>query len=335
MTASSLWERFESLGQDEGTDALVALRLPGIGSHFLAKGLAGEPVVLLRSGPRRVPRIPLGLRHMQVEFDVDCAVRDTAGDTAASVSASYCRATCDPDTPGLHPLFVHALAGAVERLPAELSPDEADRFFDDAVELFRAFAAPARTSVLGLWGELFLIAIAPCRDTLLSGWHVSPDQAFDFALQNAYVEVKTTARNNRQHEFVLTQVRGTYLPVFVASIVAEQSDAGESVFDLASVIQEGLTPANRDKLWRLIAESLGSDAEGAGNLRFLWTAAVNSMRFYAAAALPAPEVPGDVLPCISAVRFSLDLDRAPTLVALTESEVWQTLTPPWSTTTAT
>lgn len=326
MTASSLWERFEALGLDDGAGVLTALRLPGEGTHFLAKGLAGEPVILLCAGKRRVPRIPLGLRHMQVEFDVECAVRDTAGDAAATpVSATFCRATCDPGTPGLHPLFVHALAGAVGRLPTELSPGEADRFFDDAVELFRAFAAPARTSVLGLWGELFLIAVSPCSNTMLSGWHVSPEQVFDFAFPNACVEVKATARHNRQHEFALTQLRGAHLPVFVASIVAERSDAGESVFDLASIIQEGLTPVNRAKLWRLVAESLGGEAEGAADLRFLRMAAANSLRFYAAAALPAPEVPDAVASCVSAVRFSLDLDRAPTLVPLAESEVWQTL----------
>ena len=200
MTASSLWERFEVLGQDDGAGVLTALRLPGEGTHFLAKGVAGEPVLLLCVGKRRVPRIPLGLRHMQVEFDVECAVRDKAGDAAATpVSATFCRATCDPGTPGLHPLFVYAFAGAAESLPTELSPGEADRFFDDAVELFRAFTAPARTSVLGLWGELFLIAVSPCPDTLLLGWHVSPEQAFDFAFPNACVEVKTTARHNRSN----------------------------------------------------------------------------------------------------------------------------------------
>ncbi|MBM3272959.1 PD-(D/E)XK motif protein [Candidatus Kaiserbacteria bacterium] len=326
MTASSLWERFEAIGQDETIDALAALRLPGIGTHFLAKGLASEPVLLLRASKRSVPRIPLGLRHIQIEFDVDCAVRDTTEDDAkATVSGTFCRATCDPGTPGLHPLFVHALAGAAESLPSELTPSEADHFFEDAVELFRAFTAPARTSVLGLWGELFFIASAPCRETVLAGWHVSTDQAFDFTFPHACVEVKTTARHNRQHEFALTQLRGAHLPVFIASIVAERSDTGESVFDLASVIQEGLTPANRAKLWRLVAESVGGDAEEAGELRFLRSAAANSLRFYAAAELPTPEVPKAVAPCISAVRFSLDLDLAPTLAPLDESEVWQTL----------
>ena len=326
MTASSLWERFEALGQDKKTDALAALRLPGIGSHFLAKGLASEPVLLLRVSRRRVPRIPLGLRHIQIEFDVDCAVRDTTEDAPEGpVSGTFCRAACDPGTPGLHPLFVHALAGAAENLPPELTPGEADHFFDDAVELFRAFTVSARTSVLGLWGELFFISAAPCRETLLSGWHVSPDQAFDFALPHACVEVKTTARHNRQHDFSLTQLRGAHLSVFIASIVAEQSDAGESVFDLASIIQGGLTPANRSKLWRLVAESIGGEGERAGELRYLRSAAANSLRIFTAAALPAPEVPNHMAPCISAVRFSLDLDRAPNLESLPVSEVWQTL----------
>lgn len=326
MTTSFLWEQFEALALDDGASVLAALRLPGNPTHFLAKGLAGEPVLLLRAAKRRVPRIPLGLRHVQVEFEIDYTVRDTSEDVAAApVSATFCRAVCDPAAPGLHPLFVHALAGAVEDLPAELSPGDADHFFDDAVELFRAFAAPARTSVLGLWGELVIIAISPCREALVTGWHVSPDQVFDFAFPNACLEVKTTARHNRQHEFALTQLRGAHLPVFVASIVAEQGDAGESIFDLAAAIQEDLTPANRAKLWRVVAESVGGDVDGGGELRFLRTAAVNSLRFYAASTLPVPEVPISLAPCISAVRFSLDLDLAPTLLPLADQEVWQSL----------
>ncbi|PTU67141.1 hypothetical protein DB032_20525 [Chromobacterium sp. Panama] len=329
MTATSLWEQFDALGQHDGVGTMTALRLPGAGTHFLAKGLAGEPVLLLRSRRRKVPRIPLGLRHMQVEFDVDCSVLDTAkGAAAVPVSATFCRATCDPGTPDLHLLFVHALAGATGSLSAELPPGEADCFFDDAVELFRAFSAPTRKSVLGLWGELFIIAASSCQETLMSGWHVSPDQTFDFSFPNACVEVKTTARHNRQHDFALTQLRSTSLPVFVASIITEQSDAGESVFDLASIIQVRLTAANRAKLWRLVAESVGGDAEGAADHRYLRTSAANSLRFYSAAALPAPEIPIALASCVSAVRFSLDLDRALTLEPLSKNEVWQTLKAP-------
>ena len=81
MTPSLLWKRFTALGQHDNAGALTALRLSGHGTHFLAKGLAGEPVLLLRAGKRRVPRIPFGFRHMQVEFDVECTVRDTNVDS--------------------------------------------------------------------------------------------------------------------------------------------------------------------------------------------------------------------------------------------------------------
>jgi hypothetical protein len=223
----------------------------------------------------------------------------------------------------LHPLFIHALAGAVAELPSDLSPGDVDRFFNDAVELFRSFSAPAKTSVLGLWGELLVIAASPCRNTFMTGWHVTPDQAFDFAFPAANVEVKTTARHNRQHDFSLVQLRGGHLPVFVASIVVEQSDAGESVFELATAIQDDVMPLNRAKLWRLVAQSVGSEADGAGDLRFLRTAALNSLRFYDAATLPAPEVSDIAALCISAVRFSLDLDRTSALPILETGDVWQ------------
>lgn len=319
-----VWERFEALSPAADA-AWPALRLASEESHYLAKGAAGEPVFLLKVQRRRVPRIPLGLRHVQVEFEVDCAVRDPNDAAAGPVSATFCRVICDPGAQGLHPLFVNALSGAVDGLPPVLSPADADRFFEDAVELFRLFAAPARNTVLGLWGELFVIDTSPCPDTLVTGWHVTSEQTFDFAFPSAHLEVKTTARTNRQHEFALAQLRGPHPVVFVASLVVEQADAGDSVFDLANSVQGRLAPANRAKLWRLVAESVGCDADEAGELRFLRGAAANSLRFYPAATLPAPEIPASAAPYISSVRFSLDLDRAPTLVPLSDEEVWSAL----------
>jgi hypothetical protein len=324
----TLWEKFQSLERDTGSGSVMpALPMPGAGTHYLAKGCAGEPVLLLRVQRRRVPRIPLGLCHVQVEFEVKCAVID--GDAAdCSVAATFCRVVCDPVAPWLHMLFIHALAGVVERLPPNLTPGDVDGFFAGVMELFRSFSTPAKTSVLGLWGELLIISTSPYPNTLVTGWHVAPEQNYDFAFPDAYLEVKTTARNNRQHEFALTQLRGNLLTTFVASIVVEQNDGGENVFDLASAVEGHLLPHNRAKLWRLVAQSVGSEAEGAGDMRLLRASAVNSLRFYDAATLPTPEISLLAVACISAVRFSLDLDHAPTVHMLELDEVWRRVQQP-------
>lgn len=325
MDGMNIWDRFEALEHvTPVVSALPAFSLPGSGTHFLAKGIAGEPVLLLKVQKRRVPRIPLGLLHVQVEFEVECAILDKEA-ADGLVTATFCRVICDPTAPGLHPLFIHALAGAVERLPNNLTPGEVDGFFDDAIELFRSFSSPAKSSVLGLWGELIVIAASPYRDAFVTAWHVTPEQPLDFSFPSAHLEVKTTTRQNRNHEFSLSQLRGNKMPAFIASIVAEQSDAGESVFDLACFIQESLTATNQEKLWRLIAQSVGSEAEGAGDFRYLRIAALNSLRFYDAATIPAPEIPESATHCISRVRFSVDIDCAVNLHELDSNEVWRQL----------
>lgn len=322
MTSSSLWQDFEALSHDDGGGTLSALQLPGSGSHFLAKGKAGEPVLLLKSLKRRFPRIPLGLRHVQVDFEVSCTVRDSeVKDDSALVVGTFCRASCDPTAPNLHPLFVHALTGAAEELPAELTSEDADAFFDNAVELFRALSLPPRNSVLGLWGELFVISISPNPEFLIKGWHTSTEQRFDFTFPNCFLEVKATVRDNRQHEFSLGQLRRD-TPIAIASLIVEASDVGDNVFDLASSFQGSLSPINRTKLWRLVAESVGGDADQMADIRYLRTAASNSLRFYDAKSLPAPEIPIAAQTCISSVNFSMDLDLAPSPIYLSDSEVW-------------
>jgi hypothetical protein len=105
-------------------------------------------------------------------------------------------------------------------------------------------------------------------------------------------------------------------------MVVEQGDAGDSVFDLANAIQNELSSVNRAKLWRQVAQSVGGEADDAAQVRFVQASARNSLRFYDAAELPAPEIPSTGRACVSAVRFSLDIDCAPPLKEVPPATVW-------------
>jgi hypothetical protein len=68
---------------------------------------------------------------------------------------------CTTDDPMLREYFLRSLSGTVTALPAIPTEEDIATAVAKLVELFRALKAPPRTSLQGLWCELFLIGRAP------------------------------------------------------------------------------------------------------------------------------------------------------------------------------
>ena len=71
------------------------------------------------------------------------------------------------------------------------------------IELFQALDVPARSSLQGLWCELMLIAQSKNAQQAIRAWHPSPRSLYDFTVGQHSIEVKSSARALRSHEFSL------------------------------------------------------------------------------------------------------------------------------------
>src|SRR5262249_52413336 len=98
---------------------------------------------------------------------------------------------------------------------------------DRLVDLFRKIAATPRKTIAGLWAELFVIARAQDPETLLSFWHVEPDDRFDFSQGKDRIEVKAAQGRHRSHHFSLEQLRpGGGVRVVISSLLVERLQGG-------------------------------------------------------------------------------------------------------------
>lgn len=303
-----LWSAFEALTNSGDTSAISAVRCGGAKQHLLIKGNFGEPILLLATEPRKTPRAPVRLKHVSVVFELRFEVTDTAA--GEITSGTYCKFTCEPTSVALHPYFVEVLAATAAIHGTTLSQSDADEAVDAMLELFRQLEGPAKTTVVGLWGELVIIHAATNAEDFINAWHVTGTDTYDFAFPDARLEVKATERSVREHDFALAQVRGGRPGDMVASLMLSRSAAGLSTLGLANSIAARVAPVQQRKLWTLVLAELGQDAEASDEQTFDLKAALDNLRLIPAALVPAPHVSGDDEAFVSNVRFRANIAKA-------------------------
>lgn len=320
MTAApSLWSRFKDLHPTADAGVVAAIHFGTGKEHLLVRGERGEPALLLATDCRPSPRPDIRLKHVSVQFDRRFEVAH--GDQGGTKVGNFCKFTCDPSEPHLHQYFVELMAATAGTHWDVLSPQATDELIDALLELFRKLCLPADRSVTGLWGELLLMHLAASPGPFVDAWHLKATDGFDFAFAEKRIEIKTTERPSREHEFSLSQVRGGRPTDIVASITLSRSSAGMSALDLARLIAERLSAAQRGKLWRLVIETLGDDAGTDGEQRFDVKSASDALTFVRAADVPAPDVSPSSAPFINDVRFRANINALCLTAALDKADI--------------
>lgn len=300
----TLWERFLAIKRTVGGAVFAISCSPG-SRHLLMQGAFGEPALLLLTEPRHIPRGDIRLKHVSVSFDRKFEI--TNSETGSIEFGSYCKVSCESESAHLHKYFVELMAAIAISHEGELSQEISDSIVDALLEMFRKLASPSDRSISGLWGELLLISLAASPSNFINAWHSQVNDGFDFCFLNGRVEVKTSERQIREHEFSLGQVATDRGSDCIASILLSRSSAGLTVLDLARRIAVQVSEGFQEKLWRLVIETLGSDIEGADDIAFDFKSAEDSLVFIKSSDVPAPEIAQENLPFVSAVRFKSNI----------------------------
>ena len=303
---TSPWQRFQELKPTADSGTVSAIRCGSDSQHLLVRGEFGEPALLLSTESRNTPRADIRLKHVAVQFDRTFEI--AVGSDGNSEVGNFCKFTCPPECAHLHQYFVELMAATANTHRGVLAPAKTDEVVDALLELFRKLSLPADVSITGLWGELLIVHLAASPAAFVNAWHLRATDGFDFAFEDQRIEVKSTEHASRDHEFSLRQVRSGRSTDVVASISMSRSSAGLSVLDLARRVSERLDAEQQGKLWRLVIETLGDDADAEGEQRFDLKGASDSLTFVLASDVPAPEIPLVAAPFVSEVRFRANIN---------------------------
>jgi len=193
--------------------------------------------------------------------------------------------------------------------PATQNEEIFTRALDRLISLFRALQKPGSRSVQGVWAELALIAGSASPQDAILAWHSNPHELYDFSNGSVRLEVKSTAKPFREHEFLLDQL-GSSEPgmTLIASMLLKEDPDGDSIGDLVEAIRL-LTlgaPGVHDRVIGIVAESLGQGWRASESVRFNVEAARDALRVFLPEQIPT--IPQPLPIGVANVRFTAKLD---------------------------
>ncbi len=300
----SLFDQFSALPHATSETSFTAMPLSKRRKDFLAKGSDGAPIFLLHDASEAQYNPGVQFRHLTAQFHATCRVH--TDDT--EIQEQFALVSCDGVVTDLHELFVRCFSAAIEDLPISSGTRELNTCIQKLVDLFRALSQPSGKDVLGLWGELYVIANSGSIRSALAAWHDDPFDRFDFSWEQGCLEVKASTQAVRLHHFALEQlINPTNGIGYVASLLLQPLSGGLGLIDLANSIEAELcdSPPLKQKLWNNLAKALGADFSEKLDKRFDVSYAERYAIVYAMDDVPRPAQPDD--PRVIAIRFIADL----------------------------
>ena len=288
----------ELKAQKRDRGAYAVARIPWAPTARLGHGTDGYALLLLAG---RAAQPDLVLKNIRVRFNLRCLIQEQ-GKTPFDETVTMVE--CTSTDPWHQDTFVR-VSGLLLASDAQAA-GEIQSLVTALVELFRSFDSAPATSVIGLWSELFVLGRATDVALAAASWHGLPNDRYDFAHEDARIDVKATS-GEREHHFSLDQLRppqGTQ--GFIVSVITAPSAAGPTIQMLVDKILASVPTNLRDKVLRNVMAVAGSSWPDMAKASFDDALALETMRWFDCADIPrVPDPPLEV----SSVRFVSNLSH--------------------------
>jgi hypothetical protein len=292
---------------DADSGRFSAKPVPGSSDHRIGKDAQGRASLLISVSDRHsATPSPLRLEHLAVRHGVRCLIQDQHGNREEK---QFTLITCL--TQSYTPHFLRIAETILETLGSRPTRREVDDAVETLAELFESLGETRQGSVQGVWSELLVIANSSDPQTLISAWHSTPEDRYDFNSGSQRVEVKSTFGSRARHRFSLEQLTPPVdVRVLILSVRTERAGGGTSLNALVNRIRARVSdPEKILKVERVISASLGSDLYGALEVSFDEEVATSSLQIFASNVIPTPST--DLPSEVSHVKFTSDLESCP------------------------
>lgn len=176
------------------------------------------------------------------------------------------------------------------------------------INLFASSKEVSKETIVGLWAELFIIEQSSDPSYLLTSWHVTPEDKYDFNDSESKIEVKATTGEKRTHAFSIDQLNpNPHSDLIIASIMMQQSGIGESVMNLMDRIYPRVSDLDLQyKLQSIVLQTIGTSWDEVSKMFFDFDYAKCTYRLFPSQSIPSISKE-NVPPQVSSVKFISDL----------------------------
>ncbi len=310
MEKSLLYEAFSHLNSNfvDGDSYRVE---PISNQHKIGCSAEGFPLLFVKCSDEEFLNNII-LDKLEVRFNQECTLR--TGELVEK--CTYNIVILKTTNADLIRCFLDVFSIVLEKLSELPSVYELKSEVNKLAELFLLPSAElSLASIQGLWAELFVIEQSQNPVYLIKSWHISASDKFDFNDGVDKIEVKSTSRDTRIHNFSIEQLNPNEdAKLVIASIFTIRTGIGVSVIDLVDRITNKLIH-NDEAIYLLkgmVIKTIGDNWERIKDVYFDYNQAVDSYCFYDYRVIPS--IPLTVIPeNVLHVHFQSDLTNVATV----------------------
>jgi hypothetical protein len=308
-TLSTIYSLFKTLEKERPTqpDSYRFVNIPGVKNHKLGISSVGNPIFFLQSETNNNSNYtPYNLTGIAVDFNQDCKIRNKN----KIIQGKYTIVTLKRDSDNLLSYFLDVVFLVVKSLPPKVSAKTLKSEIDKLIALFSNYLSNGSGEIQGLWAELLVIEQSKKPDYLISSWHITKTDLFDFNDGADKLEIKSTKRQDRIHTFSVNQLAtNKNSGLIISSVLVTKSGLGKNIFDLVARIEKKLKDKQLMlKVGALISETLGSGIHDASEIYFDYNSARDNIAFYNASDIPKLD-PNRIPIEITNIHFDCNLSK--------------------------
>ena len=200
--------------------------------HRLGKNYNGLPSILINTKKNNESVAPYKGMSIRLRFNINCKIHEE------NEKQNYTILSCISKDEQIIKIFLDICQTTISQLGKEPTPKEISEKTQMLIDLFKEMPNKL-SSIVGLWGELFLIASSRNIPKSLEAWHQHAEDKYDFYDNNEALEVKCTSKTDRKHTFKHDQLVSNLKDHYVASImISDDPVKGLSVVDLYEDIKK-------------------------------------------------------------------------------------------------
>ena len=301
-----IFQIFSNLQQQPSkTDFYSVASLPFSKKHKIGISPEGFPLFFVSCSDVN-PIIDINLEKISIQFYRSCNLYENNSQTENTYSVISLKTT----NIDFQKYFIEIVILIIKKLSDEPTHKQLKIEIQKLVELFSKFNLPPHKTIQGLWAELLIVEQSKNPEYLIQSWHTSPKSKFDFNDGKDKIEVKSTSKSDRIHNFSVEQLNpNKQSNLWIASVFVIETGKGKNIFDLLETINKRIK-SNELKLQlnEMVCKTLGDSLERAFQTYFDYQQACDTLVFYDYRDIPSiylNAIPKE----ISNVRFDVNLSQ--------------------------
>ena len=281
--------------------------------HRLGKNYKGQPSILINTKKNNESVAPYRGMSIRLKFNINCKIHEE------NEKQNYTILSCISNDEQIIKIFLDICQTTISQLGKEPTPKEISEKTQMLIDLFKEMPNKL-SSIVGLWGELFLIASSKNITKCLEAWHQHAEDKYDFYDNNEALEVKCTSQTDRKHKFKHDQLVSNLKEHYVASImISDDPNKGLSVVDLYEDIKKRCKLDNlNNKLKKIFFKIVGKTPyEELNEYRYSFDYSKKNLMYYKLKDISTLVNEDD---SVTEISYKVDLSRKKNLEKLSDNK---------------